>query len=260
VATLSYAADLGLGQPMAHCMRQTVVALRLSDLLGASDPEREATYYLGLLMNVYCHADAAEQARWFGDDISFKGDGFQMLEMSTAQMISFILRRVASHGSGPARAKGLAAFAISGQKQVMTFLTTHSTLGAQFAERIGLTDEACLAIRQGYEQWDGKGYPERLSGEQISLPARLVHFAAPIEVYSRRRGSTPRGLLPERIGAPSSTQRLRTCSASTRPKSCRTSKRPRTGMPFWTPNRDFRAGSPGRSWTTSWWPWPTSSI
>ena len=56
VATLSYAADLGLGQPMAHCMRQTVVALRLAGLAGASDRELEATYYLGLMMNVYCHA------------------------------------------------------------------------------------------------------------------------------------------------------------------------------------------------------------
>jgi hypothetical protein len=46
VATLSYAADLGLGQPMAHCMRQTVIALRLADLIGASEPDREATYYL----------------------------------------------------------------------------------------------------------------------------------------------------------------------------------------------------------------------
>ena len=75
VATLSYAADLGLGQPMEHCMRQTVIALRLAELVGASDREREATYYLGLMMNVYCHADAAEQAQWFGDDIGFKGDG-----------------------------------------------------------------------------------------------------------------------------------------------------------------------------------------
>ncbi len=74
VATLSYAADLGLGQPMEHCMRQTVIALRLADLVGASDHDREATYYLGLMMNVYCHADAAEQAKWFGDDIGFKGD------------------------------------------------------------------------------------------------------------------------------------------------------------------------------------------
>src|SRR5579859_7511423 len=57
VATLSYAADLGLGQPMAHCMRQTVLALRLAELVGATDHEMEATYYLGLMMNVYCHAD-----------------------------------------------------------------------------------------------------------------------------------------------------------------------------------------------------------
>src|SRR6266550_3659240 len=59
VATLSYAADLGLGQPMAHCMRQTVLALRLADLAGATPAEREATYYLGLMMNAYCHADAS---------------------------------------------------------------------------------------------------------------------------------------------------------------------------------------------------------
>src|SRR5689334_7137 len=44
---------------MEHCMRQTVIALRLADLAGADEREREATYYLGLMMNAYCHADAA---------------------------------------------------------------------------------------------------------------------------------------------------------------------------------------------------------
>jgi HD-GYP domain-containing protein (c-di-GMP phosphodiesterase class II) len=188
VATLSYAADLGLGQPMAHCMRQTVVASRLAGLAGASTAELEATYYLGLMMNVYCHADAAEQARWFGDDISFKGDGFEMLDMSTARMISFFLRRVASHGSGVARTRRLAAFPVSGMKQVVAFLTTHSTLGSQFAERIGLDEAVSVAIQQAYEQWDGKGYPNHLRAGQICLPARLVQLASPVEVFSRRRG------------------------------------------------------------------------
>lgn len=68
---------MGLGQPMEHCMRQTVIALCMADLLAASNEEREATYYLGLMINTHCHADAAEQAKWFGDDISFKGDGFE---------------------------------------------------------------------------------------------------------------------------------------------------------------------------------------
>jgi HD-GYP domain-containing protein (c-di-GMP phosphodiesterase class II) len=188
VATLSYAADLGLGQPMAHCMRQTVIALRLASLAGATDYELEATYYLGLLMNVYCHADAAEQAGWFGDDISFKGDGFEILGMSTARTIAFILRRVGSHGGGLARAKRLAAFPAAGPAQVVTFLTTHSTLGAQFAGRIGLDEAVSRAIQQAYEQWDGKGHPGHLRGEEICLPARLVQLASPAEVFSRRHG------------------------------------------------------------------------
>ena len=106
VATVSYAADLGLGQPMEHCMRQTVIAVRLADLAGANERDRAATFYLGLLMNAYCHADAAEQAQWFGDDIGFKGDGVETLGMSTAQTIAFLLRRAASHGSAVSARSG----------------------------------------------------------------------------------------------------------------------------------------------------------
>ncbi len=95
MAALSYAADLGLGQPIEHCMRQTVIALRLADRLGVDAEEREATYYLGLLMNAHCHADATEQARWFGDDIAFKGEGVELLGMNTAQMITLLFVRSA---------------------------------------------------------------------------------------------------------------------------------------------------------------------
>jgi HD-GYP domain-containing protein (c-di-GMP phosphodiesterase class II) len=188
VATLSYAADLGLGQPMEHCMRQAVIALRLADRLELSDGERVATYYLGLMMNVYCHADASEQAKWFGDDISFKGDAYEMLDMSTPQMVAFILRRVGSGGSRIERAKRLASFPVSGYKEVTGFLTTHSTLASQFAQRIGLDEAVSVALRQAYEQWDGKGHPNHLEGEAISLPARLVQLASAVEVFSRTRG------------------------------------------------------------------------
>ena len=192
VATLSYAADLGLGQPLEHSMRQTVLALRLADMIGASDQDRAATYYLGLLMNTYCHADAAEQAKWFGDDISFKGDSFELLDKSTAQIVSFIVRRVGSHGSGAARARRLAAFPVTGLKEAMSFLATHSALSAQFAERIGLDEITCHAMTQAFEQWDGKGYPAHVRGADICLPARLVQLTGPVEVFSRQRGTAKR--------------------------------------------------------------------
>ena len=139
-------------------------------------------------MNSHCHADAAEQAAWFADDIAFKGDGVETLGMNTAQLIAFFMRRVGSHGSPAQRAKRLATFPLTGQQMVLGFMTTHAALGAQFAERIGLDPEVCLAVGQAYEQWDGKGVPDQLRGDQIGLPARLVQLAGPVEVFSRRHG------------------------------------------------------------------------
>ena len=37
VASLSLATDLGRGQPMEHCIRETLIALRLATLLGLDD-------------------------------------------------------------------------------------------------------------------------------------------------------------------------------------------------------------------------------
>jgi HD-GYP domain-containing protein (c-di-GMP phosphodiesterase class II) len=188
VGTLSYAADLGLGQPMDHCLRQTVIALRVAELVGAGDRDRATTFYLGLLMNAHCHADAAEQAQWFADDIGFKAEGVETLGMNTAQIIALFLRRIASSGSAAERAKRLVTFPLTGHQLILGFVTTHAALGAQFAERIGLDAVVCTAVGQAYERWDGQGVPAHLRGERISLPARLVQLAGPVEVFSRRHG------------------------------------------------------------------------
>jgi HD-GYP domain-containing protein (c-di-GMP phosphodiesterase class II) len=188
VAAVSYGADLGLGQPMQHCLRQTVISLRLADLVNASEADRAATYYVGLLMNAYCHADAAEQTAWFGDDIAFKGDGVDVLGMNTAQVVSFMLRRAGGHGRAAERARRIATFPAAGQRALMSFVATHSTLGAQFAKQLGFDDTVCSAVAQAYEQWDGKGQPNQLRGEEINLPARLVQFAGPLETFVRKHG------------------------------------------------------------------------
>ena len=72
VAALSLGVDLGFGQPMEHVLRQCLIALRLADHAGLGEQDRMAVYYTALLVNVGCHADAHEQAKWFGDDITLK--------------------------------------------------------------------------------------------------------------------------------------------------------------------------------------------
>ena len=72
IAALSLATDLGLGQPMKHVLRSCRISLRLADELGLDDDERAVTYYVSLLAWICCHADAKEQAAWFGDDIALR--------------------------------------------------------------------------------------------------------------------------------------------------------------------------------------------
>ena len=74
LGVLSFGADLGMGQPMDHVLRQCVIALRLADRLGLEDSERHVVFYTALLAWVGCHVDAYEQAKWFGDDLALKGD------------------------------------------------------------------------------------------------------------------------------------------------------------------------------------------
>ena len=57
---------------MEHVLRQCLIALRLAERIGLDEQERAVVYYTALLVNVGCHSDAHEQAKWFGDDIALK--------------------------------------------------------------------------------------------------------------------------------------------------------------------------------------------
>src|SRR5215831_959527 len=49
VATLSLAADLGMGRPMERVLRQTVVAMRLGAAAGTDQADCSSAYYTSLL-------------------------------------------------------------------------------------------------------------------------------------------------------------------------------------------------------------------
>src|SRR5579885_2904106 len=53
----------------------------------------------------------------------------------------------------------------------------HTTVGAQILERVGFPYPVVPIVRYHHEQWDGRGYPEGLRGEQIPLTARILSVA-----------------------------------------------------------------------------------
>jgi hypothetical protein len=86
VAALSFASDLGLGQPMEHVLRSCLIALRLADRLGLDEAQRAETYWVTLLALV-CTGESFELAQLFGDDVAFRSGMDHIGPSQLAQMV-----------------------------------------------------------------------------------------------------------------------------------------------------------------------------
>lgn len=63
----------------------------------------------------------------------------------------------------------------------------HSEDGAQFIEDLELPWDIVPAVRGHHENFDGTGYPERLSGEDIPLVARILRVADVFDALTQER-------------------------------------------------------------------------
>src|SRR5579862_1669403 len=127
VAALSLGIDLGFGQPMEHVLRQCLIALRLADRIGLDEDERSVVYYTALLVNVGCHSDAHEQAKWFGDDIALKSGKYDHEQRGVRTAAAAI--RLIGRGNTPLhRFRVGLEFAVSGRRDVEAMIAQHASL------------------------------------------------------------------------------------------------------------------------------------
>jgi HD-GYP domain-containing protein (c-di-GMP phosphodiesterase class II) len=187
VAALSLGIDLGFGQPMEHVLRQCLISLRLAERLGLDEAERADVYYTALLINVGCHSDAHEQAKWFGDDLASKSIKYDH-EPRSLRMVATGLSYL-GHGHPPLhRFKLGLEFVVSGHRDVTGMIQSHSQIARMLGEQLRLSDGVLSSLSTAYERWDGRGWPGELKGEQVPLPARISQFAEFVEVANRVRG------------------------------------------------------------------------
>ncbi len=59
----------------------------------------------------------------------------------------------------------------------MRQMREHPAIGASIVGAVAFLAPAAPAVRSHHERWDGKGYPDGLSGESIPLVARIVNVA-----------------------------------------------------------------------------------
>jgi HD-GYP domain-containing protein (c-di-GMP phosphodiesterase class II) len=201
VAALSLGVDLGFGQPMEHVLRQCMIALRLAGQIGLDEQARSAVYYTALLVNVGCHSDAHEQAKWFGDDIALKSGKYSFAPRSIRGATSGI--RMLGAGNPPLhRFRVGLEFALSGYRDLDGMIARHAALAGTLAAQIGLPQAVQDSVGAAYEQWDGHGWPGRVRGHAVPVAARLAQFSEYVEVAHRVGGTGAAELLArERAGS-----------------------------------------------------------
>src|SRR5207237_4501650 len=63
-------------------------------------------------------------------------------------------------------------------EEEFALIQRHPADGAEIVSHFSRLHQAVPLIRHHHERWDGKGYPDRLAGEQIPLEACVVGLAA----------------------------------------------------------------------------------
>ncbi len=187
VAALSLGIDLGFGQPMEHVLRQCLIALRLAERIGLNDDQRADVYWTALLVDVGCHTDAHEQAKWFGDDIANKSLKYDYDLGSTRQAVAG-MRSIGRGAPLLHRFRIGIEFMISGRRDLDRMIDHHAAMARLLGEQLSLSGAALDGLSAAYEMYDGKGWPGELEGDDIPMASRISAVAEFTEVAHRVGG------------------------------------------------------------------------
>ncbi len=185
MAAISMATDLQHGYPPEKGLRDALLAVGLARAIGLDGQDLSDVYYTALLQLLGCTAHAHELAAFAGgDEIAVLRAGIT----GDPQIIGKAFFDMARHR--PLDAAALLARSVGGGRRLIQSHIASACEGAvRLARRLGMSSGVLLALAHAATRWDGKGLPP-ISGESISLPARITRFALLVEIYDELGGPT----------------------------------------------------------------------
>jgi HD-GYP domain-containing protein (c-di-GMP phosphodiesterase class II) len=66
-------------------------------------------------------------------------------------------------------------------------IAQHPVIGSDILRDVDFLGEGKLVVRHHHERWDGRGYPDRLAGEEIPLAARVFAVADALDALTTDR-------------------------------------------------------------------------
>src|SRR3954470_19154152 len=156
LAALSIAIDLGLGLPMEHVLRSSLIASTLADELELDDEQRATVYYTNLVLWIGCHADSHEFSHWFGDDLATRAGSYEF-DWAGLPYFRYPLSRAGSGLPLTKRAQLMLAMLLTPRTRMAALIHSHCLSAGLMAGHVGLSPAVGEAVGQAFERWDGAG-------------------------------------------------------------------------------------------------------
>jgi HD-GYP domain-containing protein (c-di-GMP phosphodiesterase class II) len=203
LASLSLVADLGFALPPDEAMRSCLIATATARRLGLPETDVADVFYTTLLEHVGCTGFAHETASVYGDELAVNAAAARTDPGDVRDVLRTYMPAV-TRGRGPLDAARIVVFELTqGSRLAQRFVTTTCEVGRATARRLGLPDSVQRGLYEVNESWNGKGGPQGLRGEAISIAGRLAqlgftaaHFATiggaelAVAVVRQRAGSS----------------------------------------------------------------------
>jgi HD-GYP domain-containing protein (c-di-GMP phosphodiesterase class II) len=202
VGAVSLATDLGTGQPLEHTLRTAILAVRLGELAGVPAPQLVDAYYVALLHSFGCTSDGPEATALYGDDIAPRA-AFALVDSGNPEEVGAFLATWVGSGRPPEVRDAMVAEALANALPLaQATFALHCEVAQRFAGWLGFGSGTLEALAFVFERWDGHGLPAGVAGEDIALPARLLHVARDISVFLSVGGADEaRAVIERRSGA-----------------------------------------------------------
>ena len=190
ISALSFALDLTEGARPGHAVRTCVLGMRIGHEIGLNEHLLDDLYHALLLKDVGCSSNSSRLHQIVGDDEIKAKSLTKTLDWTRFEwkQMQYLLRHAHSRYRGVKRLRGLASMVRSSSQNAEELVRLRCDRGAKVTRDLGFGPATAGAIYCLDEHWNGMGYPDRLTGEDIPLLARIVSVAQTFEVFHQSYG------------------------------------------------------------------------
>ncbi len=169
---------------MGHSVCACLIALRIADVIGLTDEQKNDLHLAMLLKDAGCSSNAARMFETFGgDDIVAKQDAKFCNWCSMLEGFRYVLNHTAPHLLFTERLKKLTQITCTPGKLMDRLTLIRCERGAEIIRALGLGDQVAETVYNLDEHWNGFGFPHGRKKQAIPLLARIACLAQTVTVF-----------------------------------------------------------------------------